>query len=160
MLLLSVSVYSQSEEMLREWKETTWRLNIMLKSQIVHGGAVQFAVKENDPRESFKKDYEKLKEKMHKDSRYSPESETAILSVAWDKQFGDVKGDEIYILFKNDMCGFSSNTESRKLYLVTKTAFVNEKPAVWVIPVDVKIGAEQDITLDDSNVVYLDKIAE
>ncbi len=160
MILMPVSLYAVSEEMLSEWKRTTWRLNILLSSQSVHGGVVQFAIIENDPRDSFKQDYAKLKARAIKEKRYDEDSEFSILSVAWDIQFRNVKGDEVNLLYKNELCGFSSNNPVKKYYLVTRTSIVKDKPAVWIIPLETEIGLEQDITLDDGNFIYLYKIAE
>ena len=159
-IFVSVSAYSQSEEMIREWKKTTWRLNIILTSESVHGGAMQFAIMENDPRDSFKKDYAKLKENSIREKRYNAEAEFSILSVAWDVQFRNVRGDDVNILYKNEMCGFSSNNPVKKYYLVTRTSVVKDKPAVWIIPFEAKIGSEQDITLGDGNFIFLNTIAE
>ena len=157
-IFASISGYTASEEQMKEWKATTWRLNIMLKTDSVHGGAVQFTIMDHDPRDSFSKEYIKIKEKSQKEKRYSPDIENVLLSVAWDRQFADVKGDDLFLLFKNETNGFSSNTPGKLYYLVTKTCTMNENAAAWVMPLRTRTGFEQDITLDDSNVIFLNKI--
>lgn len=154
-LFVSVSGYSLDEKQIREWERTTWRLNITLKSDKVYGGVVQFAIMESDPRAAFKKDYRKIKELSIKENRYDAESELSITSVAWDVQFKEVSGEEVYLLLKGDTNGFSSNKPDRLYYLVTKTAMIDDKPSVWFIPVKVKTGEEIQVSLDDRNAVNL-----
>ncbi|HOP31672.1 MAG TPA: hypothetical protein PKZ64_19025 [Spirochaetota bacterium] len=159
-IFISVSGYSIDEKQVNEWKRTTWRLNILLKSEKVRGGAVQFAIIESDPREAFKKDYKKLKDRSIEEKRYDADTELSLAFVAWDIQFRGVNGDEVYLLLKGDMNGFSSNKPDKRYYLVTKAALVNEKPCVWFIPLKVKTGNEQDVTLSDSNVIYLQDLVK
>lgn len=162
-ILISAATWPQTEDMIRQWKETTWRLNILLKGTL-HGGAVQFAIMDHDPVNGFREDCRRLREKSGDVGEQVSEGELSIndisiLSVAWDKQFMEIKGDEVYLLIKNEMCGFSSNTGGKRYYLVTKTAVIGERPAAWVIPFDAVTGSEQDITLDDSSALDLDKIS-
>lgn len=159
-LLISASGYSLNEKMLEEWKTTTWRLGILLKSKSVHGGAVQFAIMDYDPSDTFKKDYVKIKERSIKEKRYDADSELSIITVAWDIQFRNVKGDEVYLLLKKDTIGFSSNNPEKQYYLVTKTTMVKDNPSVWIISFKAKLGTEQDIILDDRNVIYLKDIVK
>ncbi len=158
--LVSVSGYSMDKIIIEEWKRTTWRLNIILNNKNVHGGAVQFAIMDHDPRNAFKKDYEKLKEKSIKEKRYDPDAELSLISVSWDIQFRTVKGDEVYLLLNKDTCGFSSNALEQDYFLVTKTIIVNGCPAVWVIPFKAKYGTEQNITLEHRNIILLKKVAD
>lgn len=157
-ILFTVSAYSLDENQIREWESTTWRLSINLKSRKVHGGAVQFAIMEKDPRDSFRKDYKKLKERAVAEKRYDAESEFSIKLVAWDVQFRDINGDEVYLLVKGDMNGFSSNKPDGQYYLVTKATVIKDKPAVWFIPVKAKTGEERKIDLEDGNILYLDDL--
>lgn len=158
MLFFAVSAYSVDENQIREWEKTTWRLSINLKSRKVHGGAVQFAIMEKDPRDSFIKDYKKLKDRAVQEKRYDVESEFSIKLVAWDVQFREINGDEVYLLVKGDMNGFSSNKPDGQYYLVTKATLIKDKPAVWLIPVKVETGKENKIVLEDSNVTYLEEL--
>lgn len=158
MLFFAVSAYSVDENQIREWEKTTWRLSINLKSRKVHGGAVQFAIMEKDPRDSFIKDYKKLKDRAVQEKRYDVESEFSIKLVAWDVQFREINGDEVYLLVKGDMNGFSSNKPDGQYYLVTKATLIKDKPAVWFIPVKVETGKENKILLEDSNVTYLEEL--
>jgi len=158
MLFFAISAYSLDEQQIREWESTTWRLSIDLKSKNVHGGAVQFAIIEKDPRVSFRKDYEKLKDRSIAEKRYDAESEFSIKLVAWDVQFREINGDEVYLLVKGDMSGFSSNKPDGQYYLVTKATIIKDKPAVWFIPVKAKTGEEKKIVLEDSNILYLDDL--
>jgi len=158
MLFFAVSAYSVDENQIREWEKTTWRLSINLKSRKVHGGAVQFAIMEKDPRDSFIKDYKKLKDRAVQEKRYDVESEFSIKLVAWDVQFREINGDEVYLLVKGDMNGFSSNKPDGQYYLVTKATLIKDKPAVWFIPVKVETGKENKIFLEDSNVTYLEEL--
>ena len=123
-ILFTISAYSLDENQIREWEKTTWRLSINLKSRKVHGGAVQFAIMEKDPRDSFIKDYKKLKDRAVQEKRYDVESEFSIKLVAWDVQFREINGDEVYLLVKGDMNGFSSNKPDGQYYLVTKTTLI------------------------------------
>lgn len=157
-LFLAVSAYSADENQLREWERTTWRLNINLTSENLQGGAVQFSITEKDPRDSFRKDYKKLKERAILEKRYDDESEFSIKLVAWDVQFRGINGDEVYLLVKGDVNGFSSNKPEMKYYLVTKATVIKGRPAVWFIPVKVKTGKEKNIVLSDSNILYLDDL--
>jgi hypothetical protein len=102
-LFLAVSAYSADENQLREWERTTWRLNINLTSENLQGGAVQFSITEKDPRDSFRKDYKKLKDRAMLEKRYDDESEFSIKLVAWDVQFRGINGDEVYLLVKGDV---------------------------------------------------------
>lgn len=158
MLFFAVSAYSLDEDQIREWEKTTWRLSINLKSKKVHGGAVQFAIMDKDPRDSFRKDYKKLKDRSIAEKRYDADTEFSIKLVAWDVQFREINGDEVYLLVKGDMNGFSSNKPDGQYYLVTKATLIKDKPAVWFIPVKVETGKEQKILLEDSNVIYLEEI--
>ena len=157
-ILFTISAYSLDENQIREWEKTTWRLSINLKSRKVHGGAVQFAIMEKDPRDSFIKDYKKLKDRAVQEKRYDVESEFSIKLVAWDVQFREINGDEVYLLVKGDMNGFSSNKPEGQYYLVTKATLIKDKPAVWFIPVKVETGKENKILLEDSNVTYLEEL--
>ena len=157
-ILFTISAYSLDENQIREWEKTTWRLSINLKSRKVHGGAVQFAIMEKDPRDSFIKDYKKLKDRAVQEKRYDVESEFSIKLVAWDVQFREINGDEVYLLVKGDMNGFSSNKPEGQYYLVTKATLIKDKPAVWFIPVKVETGKENKIFLEDSNVTYLEEL--
>jgi len=157
-ILFTISAYSLDENQIREWEKTTWRLSINLKSRKVHGGAVQFAIMEKDPRDSFIKDYKKLKDRAVQEKRYDVESEFSIKLVAWDVQFREINGDEVYLLVKGDMNGFSSNKPDGQYYLVTKATLIKDKPAVWFIPVKVETGKENKILLEDSNVTYLEEL--
>lgn len=157
-ILFTISAYSLDENQIREWEKTTWRLSINLKSRKVHGGAVQFAIMEKDPRDSFIKDYKKLKDRAVQEKRYDVESEFSIKLVAWDVQFREINGDEVYLLVKGDMNGFSSNKPDGQYYLVTKATLIKDKPAVWFIPVKVETGKENKIFLEDSNVTYLEEL--
>lgn len=161
LLLVYASAMPQSDEMIRQWRETTWRLNIVLKGS-PHGGAVQFAVMDHDPVKGFRADCDSLRKKsakMEKDLSHDEIviNETSILSVAWDKQFGDIHGDDLYLLVKGEPCGFSSNARCGRYYIVTKTVMIENKPAAWVIPFSAVTGSEQDIILEDSNLLWLDK---
>jgi len=157
-ILFTISAYSLDENQIREWEKTTWRLSINLKSRKVHGGAVQFAIMEKDPRDSFIKDYKKLKDRAVQEKRYDVESEFSIKLVAWDVQFREINGDEVYLLVKGDMNGFSSNKPDGQYYLVTKATLIKDKPAVWFIPVKVETGKENKILLEDSDVTYLEEL--
>ncbi len=157
-LLLAVSAYPVDENQIREWERTTWRLNINLTSENVQGGAVQFAITEKDPRDSFRKDYKKLKDRSIQEKRYDADSEFSLKLVAWDVQFREINGDEVYLLVKGDVNGFSSNKPDMKYYLVTKATVIKGRPAVWFIPVKAKTGKEKSIVLNDSNVIYLDNL--
>jgi len=158
MLFFAVSAYPLDENQIREWESTTWRLSIDLKSKKVHGGAVQFAIMEKDPRDAFKKDYKRIKDLSVKQKRYDADSELSIKLVAWDVQFREINGDEVYLLIKGDVNGFSSNKPDGQYYLVTKATLIKDKPAVWFIPVKVETGKEKKILLEDSNVIYLEEI--
>lgn len=158
LLFFAVSAYPVDENQIREWERTTWRLNINLTSENVQGGAVQFSITEKDPRDSFRKDYKKLKERSIQEKRYDADSEFSLKLVAWDVQFREINGDEVYLLVKGDVNGFSSNKPDMKYYLVTKATVIKGRPAVWFMPVKAKTGKEKNIVLNDSNVIYLDDL--
>jgi len=163
LIFFYAAAWTQSDEMINQWKASTWRLNIRLNTS-PHGGAVQFAVMDHNPLKGFRDDCRRLRElSAERNKGCSAEelsiNELSILTVSWDKQFMDVKGDDVYLLFRDEQCGFSSNTGNGKYYLVTKATMIDDKPAAWVIPFDAVIGSEQDITLDDSNVIILDRVA-
>ena len=159
-LFVSIHGYALDEKQIREWEKTTWRLSIGLKSEKAYGGAVQFAIMDKDPREAFKKDYTRIKDLSIKEKRYDQDSELSIKLVAWDIQFREMPGDEVYLLVKSDMNGFSSNKPDGQYYFVTKTTLIKDTPSVWFIPVKVMTGREMKILLDDSNVISLDDLVK
>lgn len=160
MFAATISCYSMDERMIREWKASTWRLNILLKSDTVHGCAVQFAIIESEPRAIFNRNYSMFIEKMKKRKNHGNTDSAVNLMIAWDTVFRNVKGDEVYLLLKNEKSGFSSNGPEKEYYLVTRTSMIKDQPAAWVIRLHAKKGTEQNIILDDGNAVFLKDIVE
>lgn len=160
LLLVSVPVFSFDEKATDEWKTARWQLNVLLKSESVYGGAVQFALLDYDPGDDFRKQYFRIMVMIiQKEKDYDIDRDNVNLTVSWDIEFRNVKGHELYILFRNDLIVLSSSMPEKKYYVVTKTAMINDRPCVWIIPVTGKTGTEQDVILDDSNAVYLDVLS-
>lgn len=160
LLISTISCYSMDERMIREWQASTWRLNILLKSDTVHGCAVQFAIIESEPRAIFNRNYSMFLEKMKKYKNSGNTDSAVNLVIAWDAVFRDVKGDEVYLLLKNEKSGYSSNGPEKEYYLVTRTSMIKDQPAAWVIRLHAKKGSEQNIVLDDRNAVFLKDLVE
>jgi hypothetical protein len=156
----TISCYSMDERMIREWEASTWRLNILLKSDTVHGCAVQFAIIESEPRHIFNRNYSMFLEKMKKHKTHGNTDSAVNLMIAWDTLFRNVKGDEVYLLLKNEQSGFSSNGPEKEYYLVTRASMIMDQPAAWIIRFHAKKGTRQDIILDDRNAVFLKDVVE
>jgi hypothetical protein len=161
-LLLSTSIFALDNAEIERWKQSTWRVNITLETSSVYGNALQFAIFDNNPTREFCIRYKKLKATMDKKltATDDPMINISNLSVSWDTLFGDIPGDQVYLLTLGNKSGLSSNEKKEKAYIVTKTVMFNQRPAVWIAPLNTTIGKEQSVKLTNSNVLYLDDIVK
>ena len=149
------SLHAQDAEAIRDWEETTWRLNIVLEFRELDQQAVQFAVFRNDPVPEFTRTYREFSSRMKDEGRDRYTDEASMMSVTWDIMFRRVTGDELYLLVAGDPNTLSSNDKPGRIWLVTKSSGSNGEPLAWVLACDVETGKGIDGKLTGKNCIYL-----
>lgn len=161
-LLCTINLFSLDDDQIEEIKKRTWRTNILLNTSLVTGDALQFAIFDTNPTNLFVAKFSEVKSKTNSayGEKNDPQMKIVALAVSWDMLFAVKKGDEIYLLTKETMSGYSSNEVVETAYFVSKTAYIKNRPAVWIVQLNTEIGQEQNITLTEENVIYLDELVE
>ena len=158
---------------IQNWKNTTWQIQPELDVPELDLEAVQFAVRESNPVEEYKKVLAQSRIRLQnelseeKDSEQRDLLKTARMIGPWDRLFKSVTGDEVYLLVprrsgKNQsrtrVILISSNGPEGRRWLTTKVAYREGKPICWCIPVDTVIGKEVHVELRGENSLNLQMI--
>lgn len=161
-----------STEAADRFRRKTWRLQIELDMPDLHPEVVQYALFAADPLQRYKAEMasptsaQTLKRlaKDYVDPDLARSHVFAIHRAAtWDRLFGGVRGDQVYLLPGNSISdarvGFSSNSAETDHWVATRTVGGWRAPICWCIRLNTRPGVEISLVLDPSNLLDLVSIA-
>jgi len=136
-----------------------WVLQISLDSPDLVPPAVQWALLDHDPVPEYKNRIAKSRAFNAKRlSEAKSESRMRIergaqMSVAWDRSFRSVTGDQVHLLTSAPGVtqALSSDEGEGPRWIVTKTVSIHGEPVCWCIPIETQLGANLDIKLKEKN---------
>ncbi len=158
---------------IENWRNLTWQIRPALKMPDLDPEAVQFAVFDSDPIQSYRKSLGQNHERFRKTLEAEPDPnrrnllKTSEVTTTWDQMFKATTGDQIYLLTpsqskKNESLArtvlISSNAPAGRKWLTTKVAYRGQTPICWCIEVDTAIGKEVQVELRRENTVDLQQI--
>jgi len=136
-----------------------WVLQISLDSPDLVPPAVQWALLDHDPVPEYKNRIAKSRAFNAKRlSEAKSESRMRIergaqMSVAWDRNFRSVTGDQVHLLTTAPGVtqAFSSDADEGPRWLITKTVSILGEPVCWCIPIETQVGVNLHIKLTEKN---------
>lgn len=139
----------------------TWRMSMSLQAPGLAIHAVQWAILDNDAVPGFEARTKKT-QWIYREQLRRAESEAARdetrqewMTLQWDSAFKEIPGDRLNLLTSGTHDPIKSNGPDGKKWIATKVVTAKGKPMCWCIPVEVKYGAEIQVTLTDKNVFDL-----
>lgn len=138
-----------TEEDIKKVQQETWTVTFITNVNDIYPSAIQYAIINEDLLPVFKANLAILRNnpKLNDDTSTN-------LQVAWDAIFKKITGEKVGLLPpKSDrefaMC--SNETEGQK-WVITKTAMKSNGAVLcWYVPIEVKIGENYQIELDERN---------
>jgi len=147
----------------KQWKEitkvnaTTWQIEIHLDMPTLNPQAVQFAILDKDPALDYKAHLKRVTT-LNRQQLESADSEPwkkmlryVQMKVDWDNGFNKVTGADLVLLTTPPGVVISSNGPAGKKWVVTKCRDIDGRPVCWSIPIEVKIGKRENVTLNKDN---------
>ncbi len=145
---------------------TRWEMTIIADIPSTDRHAIQFAILEFNPTETFVGEFsdEYLKEAL-KTAKTDEEKDVQIkfaTMVNWDILFKKVTADKLSLLNEKDTC-YHTETESEVMemshsknrWLTSKAFTIDGKPYCYAVPFVVSDGSYQTCKLDASNMISL-----
>lgn len=161
------------KDRVRKWKDSTWQIHPSLNVPDLDPEAVQLAVLDSDPLETFRRNVMRnearfRKEALDEDEPHRQESHRkAHMTTMWDLLFKETTGDKLCLLapFRSKRNAtlarafvISSNSAPGRKWLATKVACCGEVLLCWSIPVDTAIGESREVELSSENALDLGKL--
>ncbi len=158
---------------IENWRSLTWHIRPALNMPDLDPDAVQFAVLDSDPIQSFRKSLVQNRETFRKTLEAEPDPnrrnllKTSQVTTTWDQLFKATTGDQIYLLTpsqskRNQSLArtllISSNAPAGRKWVTTKVAYRDQQPICWCIEVDTAIGREIQVELRSENSVHLKQL--
>ena len=164
--LACLSSLAAEDEAFRDWKHSTWRIRVSLETPSLVPPAVQWTVLDEDPVPAFmarvKKSQDRIQEQLDRtDDEFQKEIvQASQMTVHWDIGFRGVTGDKVYLLTAAPGVthSLSSNSQTGKKWIVTKTVSIKGKPICWCIPIEVNRGEELEVEVTEKNVYDLQTV--
>ena len=136
-----------------------WVLQISLDDADLVPPAVQWALLDHDPAPEYRNRIAKSRAYNTKRLRETKsESQMRIersahISVAWNRAFRSVTGDQVHLLTSAPGVtqSLSSDADDGPRWIVTKTLSVHGEPVCWCIPIETQAGAVLTVKLTAKN---------
>jgi len=146
-----------------------WEMKIIADIPTTDRHAIQFAILEFNPTETFVSEFsdEYLKEAL-KTAKTDEEKDVQIkyaTMVNWDMLFRKITADRLSLLNEKDTCYHSevgsegvvmSHSENR--WLTSKAFTIDGKPFCYAVPIVVSDGSNQTCKLDSTNLISLTEV--
>jgi len=160
------SVSAQDEDVERCPKRSTWQVGLTLDTPNLVPPAVQWTILDKDPVPGFRarvkraQSYHRKRLERAKDEAEKKQERSIQMTVDWNLGFKVVTGDKVYLLASSPGVSHSitSNGPDGRKWIVTKIVQIKRKPVCWCLPIEVKMGKTNQVTLTEDNIFGLEAV--